>query len=289
MQLSCPCCHAHIPLEAALQDEAGRELVGALARMEPALALPVVHYLGFFRPAKQQLGWGRALRLMRETLELQPDAAVLTAALLEANRSLDEKRAAGAWKPLGNHQYLRRVLESASARQGPKAPVRDDVGGAAVPAGPRAPQSRTGAALQALEGMRRAEHAGHAEAMAPWLHNRVLDGFAYLYALGLEGTPAAEVVEQSVSTWLRTIASQPLAWDEELDSTRLRVAFETVAASARRWPAPALVLGAMGPRPKRAEAQRLAASPPPEVLAQLGRRRADGEPPEQMPVEDSTA
>ena len=152
MQLNCPCCHAAFPLEVALQHEAGREVMAMLAGMQPELSLPLMHYIGYFRPAKQQLGWGRALRLMRETvglLPLPPD--VLVAGLQEAARTLDEKRAAPGWKPLGNHNYLKRCLESAQARHDAGAVVQlQPEGGQA-----RLPRSKAGAALVALEGMRR--------------------------------------------------------------------------------------------------------------------------------------
>jgi len=157
MQLTCPCCHAHVPLEAALQDEAGRELVAMLAAMRPTLALPLVHYLGFFRPLRQQLGWGRSLRLAHEVVALHPeDTDRLMLALLEASRGLDDKRAQPGWKPLGNHNYLKRVLESVQARtngltDGPGAAVV----ATAAPAGTKAPRSQAGGALVALEGMRR--------------------------------------------------------------------------------------------------------------------------------------
>lgn len=153
MQLTCPCCHAHVPLEAALQDEAGRELVAMLAAMQPGLALPLVHYLGFFRPLRQQLGWGRSLRLAYEVVALCPvPVDTLVHGLVEASRGLDEKRAQPGWKPLGNHNYLRRVLESVQARsEGAVGPV---VATAAAPAA-KAPRSQAGGALVALEGLRR--------------------------------------------------------------------------------------------------------------------------------------
>lgn len=150
MQLTCPTCHAHMPLDVALQDEAGRELVAMLAAMQPQLALPLVHYLGFFRPAKQQLGWGRSLRLANEVVALLPcPVDVLVEGLLEAARSLDEKRQQPGWKPLGNHNYLRRCLDSAQGRAGP-------AGAAVAPAGhARTPRSQAGGAMVALEGLKR--------------------------------------------------------------------------------------------------------------------------------------
>lgn len=146
MQLTCPCCHAHIPLEAALQDDAGRELVALLLAMPADLARALVHYLTFFRPLKQQLGWGRALRLSREVQALSVDGSRLQAGLVEVARTLDDKRQAGGWKPLGNHNYLRRVLETVEAR------------GEAVSVAPTTsvqPRSRAGAGLVALEALKR--------------------------------------------------------------------------------------------------------------------------------------
>lgn len=151
MQLTCPTCHASFPLEVALQHEAGREVIAMLAGTPPALALLLMHYIGFFRPAKQQLGWGRALRLLREVLALAgPD--VLEHGLAEAGRGLDDKRSAPGWKPLGNHNYLARCLESAQAKADAGMPPAALV--VVRPAKP-APQSKAGGAMVALEGMRR--------------------------------------------------------------------------------------------------------------------------------------
>lgn len=156
MQLTCPCCKAHIPLQAALEDDAGRELIAMLAAMPSDLALPLVHYLGLFRPAKQQLGWGRALRLAREVMALPGEGgggrrADLVVALVEANRALDEKRAQAGWKPLGNHNYLRRVLEGVAGRAAAPAglPVVE------APAGAVVASSKTGRGLMALEALKR--------------------------------------------------------------------------------------------------------------------------------------
>ena len=123
---------------------------GALGSLKLTdLAQPLLAYIGFFRPAKQQLGWGRALRLMREVAALAA-APVLITGLVEAARTLDEKRHAPGWKPLGNHNYLRRCLESAEARHASAGVV------AAAPASPAPmPRSKAGAGLVALEGMKR--------------------------------------------------------------------------------------------------------------------------------------
>lgn len=152
MQLTCPCCHAAFPLEAALQNRDGRQVMAMLAGMQPQLALPLMHYIGYFRPAKQQLGWGRALRLMGEVVALLPTPVdTLVQGLTEAARGLDDKRAQPGWRPLGNHNYLRRCLDTAQAQAGPAVGLAT----ASPPAAATAPRSQAGRALVALEGMKR--------------------------------------------------------------------------------------------------------------------------------------
>lgn len=151
MQLSCPCCHARFPLEAALQDDAARELLGLLAALPSTLSRPLVSYLGLFRAAGRQLAWDRALRLARETLATTANQEVLEVALVETVATLDEKRGQPGWKPLTAHNYLRRVTETVEARLG-----AGNVTLAPAAVGePRVPTSRTGQAMVALQGMKR--------------------------------------------------------------------------------------------------------------------------------------
>lgn len=153
MQLICPTCHAAFPFEAALKDDAGREFADLVGNLQPELKREMTHYLSYFRPAKQQLGWGRALRMAREVLALQADHALLQRALIDANAGLAEKRAQPGWAPLGNHNYLRRVLETVQARQAGvcATPALDVIDGGAR----RAPATRTGQALGSLQDMKR--------------------------------------------------------------------------------------------------------------------------------------
>lgn len=151
MQLSCPCCHARFPFEAALQDESARELLGLMATMPAGLSRPLVAYLGLFRAAGRQLAWDRALRLARETLATTANVDALEAALVETVATLDEKRAQPGWKPLTAHNYLKRVLESVEARLGAGSVTVL----APVDQAPRAPTSKAGQAMVALQGMKR--------------------------------------------------------------------------------------------------------------------------------------
>jgi len=105
----CPVCHSRISLEACVQDEAGRELLGILAGIDSPLAAPLLSYIGLFRAPNRDLANERAVRLLRETLELCPNRTTLMIALAETVESLRSKGGAA----LKNHNYLKRVLESA--------------------------------------------------------------------------------------------------------------------------------------------------------------------------------
>lgn len=109
----CPVCHAHLALDAIVQDDAARELLALLASLDADLARAIVSYLALWRPAKQDLAWHRALRLARETLALDADAARLAAALVHTVEAI---RAKGAQPPLRSHGYLKRVIEGAQAQ-----------------------------------------------------------------------------------------------------------------------------------------------------------------------------
>ena len=114
MKLRCPVCHASNSLEAFTADDAGRELLVLLASTGP-LFRPLVAYLGLFRPANRDLSHDRALRLAREVVALADQGASiapLQQALVETVEAMRAKREAGQVKPLTNHNYLRKVLET---------------------------------------------------------------------------------------------------------------------------------------------------------------------------------
>lgn len=136
----CPVCHAHIALDAIVQDDAARELLALLAALDADLARALVGYLALWRPAKQDLSWTRALRIARETLALDADAARLAAALSD---TIDGLRAKGGQQPLRSHGYLRRVIEGAQATAPHAAAVQ-------TPHARRAPASRTAEAMRRL-------------------------------------------------------------------------------------------------------------------------------------------
>lgn len=116
MQLTrCPVCHSRIGLEQLVQDEAGRELLALLAKVDTLTGTALVSYIGLFRSANRDLANDRALKLAQETLAIEA-AQWLTPALQETVETLKEKRVQGDVKPLTNHNYLKRVLESVVKR-----------------------------------------------------------------------------------------------------------------------------------------------------------------------------
>jgi len=130
----CPVCHAHIHLDALIQDEAGRALMGVLAQHH-TLYRPLVAYLTLFRPEKRDLANDRALTLVEEALALEKKQDVLKAALIEAVEAAREKSAQGLWKPPKDHGWLKAFLKNARVAQGMPAkpprqrpePVTEDV------------------------------------------------------------------------------------------------------------------------------------------------------------------
>lgn len=154
----CPVCHSHLALEAIVQDDAARELLGVLSALDATLSRALVGYLGLWRPAKQDLRWDRALRLAREVLALSDDAARLAWALSETTEAI---RAKGGATPVKSHGYLKRVLEGAPQAAGSVA-VLPAAESAPRPAAVKAPSATVDGVmrLEALKRRARGE-AGH--------------------------------------------------------------------------------------------------------------------------------
>lgn len=107
MQLNrCPVCHSRIALEQLAQDEAGRELLGLLVKLDIETGTALVGYLGLFRSASRDLANDKALKLAREVLQLGNTAQVAYA-MRQTVETLQGRQS----KPLSNHNYLKRILE----------------------------------------------------------------------------------------------------------------------------------------------------------------------------------
>ena len=110
MQLTrCPTCHARISLDALVQDAAGRELLTLVASLEPPFAGALLSYLSLFRSPSRDLANHRALSLSQQTLALSASRPKLQHALEQTSEQLRQQ---GLHKPLKNHNYLKRVLDS---------------------------------------------------------------------------------------------------------------------------------------------------------------------------------
>ncbi len=243
MKLRCPCCHASNSLEAFVADESGRELLVLLAGTGP-LFKPLVAYLGLFRPASRDLSHQRALKLAKEVLEISADPAALAHALGETVEAMRQKRVAGAGKPLTNHNYLKRVLESVGATFMPPTTTADDQG-----AINRAP---TGKRRQALD------------QLAAWgnqspLHGSIAQGLAGLVAIGRPGTPALDMISANADMWLHLLRKHGLVNTEE-DCKRVFTAFSGLAQQEmKEFPEPAALLKYL---PRRKPQNRLDEPPP---------------------------
>lgn len=110
----CPVCHASISLDALVEDDAGRELMGILAK-NPKISRALVAYLTLFRPEKRDLSNSRAATLVREALELEKDQDILRVAMIEAVEAARAKRV--EWKPPKNHNWLKAFIKNARAAQ----------------------------------------------------------------------------------------------------------------------------------------------------------------------------
>jgi hypothetical protein len=234
MNLTCPCCHAKYPLEAALDSEAAGELQLILAQAGP-LARPLIAYLGLFRSKTRALSFDRAVRLAGEVLNLGAEPHALAAALTETIEAMRAKRDQGQIKPLANHNYLKRVLET--------------VGKGLAPAQVGHPQ---GVSLQdaipAPTGKRARAIASLADwGAGDWLRTLIADGLAALLTLGLDGTPGAEVICRTADVWHHVMAGSCNI--ETVDSTRVKQAFSGLLKAASKWPEPKAIWAHMPRRP----------------------------------------
>lgn len=99
-----------------------------------------------------------------------------------------------------------------------------------------------------------------------WLAIELLNGLTKLLSLGLDRTPASDVIEVTVGTWHEAITTGR-KFDEARDAPRIRAAFVTLAQTIERWPQPKHFLDAM-PRVEQAAISYEVKPLPPEEAAQ---------------------
>lgn len=80
-----------------------------------------------------------------------------------------------------------------------------------------------------------------------WLRDELLAGLQRIYCLGMERTPAAEILPGTAEAWCAAV-SHGRVFDRDLDAERIRAAFVTLASTRTSWPAPTHLMDAMPPR-----------------------------------------
>jgi hypothetical protein len=75
-----------------------------------------------------------------------------------------------------------------------------------------------------------------------WLRDEILAGLQKLYCLGLDRTPAAEILQGTAEAWVEAITTG------RVFDRQLRKAFVNLAGNRTSWPAPAHFVEAMPPR-----------------------------------------
>ena len=109
--------------------------------------------------------------------------------------------------------------------------------------------------------------------MADWIQREVSEGFKRLMCLGLERTPAAEIIPLTVAVWLEALA-EGREWDQALDAPRFKRAFATLCRTRRNWPVPQDLLDALPPREQLALTKQIIPADPERVarmMAELAR------------------
>nr|DAU49433.1 MAG TPA: hypothetical protein [Caudoviricetes sp.] len=145
----CPVCHSDIHLDALLEDDAGREMLGIITNLRGNNARALVSYIGLFRPEKAALSNGRALKLMREVLDMYQPSPLLAHALNETVQAvMKNRRETRNIQALSNHNYLKKVYEGAKPLF---AVVRNEQGKSAVESAEKLAEDKRIDAIQYIE------------------------------------------------------------------------------------------------------------------------------------------
>lgn len=225
MNITCPCCHAKIPLESSLEGDAAGELMMLLAHAG-RFGRPLISYLGLFRSKKRALSFDRAIKLANEVAELSADPSSMAFALSETVESLRQKRDSGQIKPLSNHNYLKRVLESVTSRDVEVSQKSTAIGFFSDHPMPLVPSRRRTSRIDTATELLQDWAAGDA------LREIISQGLLALLALPLAKSPEAAAIDKTASLWERYLRKNGLSND---DVDRIKIAFDRLLNSARDW------------------------------------------------------
>lgn len=158
MNTRCPNCGAVHSLDALIGSDDAADLIKAVLEFDTAVGKAAVRYIGLFRPAKSQLTFARAAKLLNELLpdikagQIRRDGHTAEAppeAWLYAFQTAVDARDAGRLKtPLKSHGYLYEIIKGYQGGAVAQRPSET-----AAPTARTASQTLTAAA--ALQGMKR--------------------------------------------------------------------------------------------------------------------------------------
>lgn len=144
----CPVCHSDIHLDALLEDDAGREMLGIITNLRGDNARALVSYIALFRPGKAALSNSRALKLMQEVLDMYQPSPLLSHALTETvSGVMKNRRENQNMVALTNHNYLKKVYEGAK----PLFAVVRNEGKSAVKNAEKLAEDKRASAIQYIE------------------------------------------------------------------------------------------------------------------------------------------
>jgi len=198
-----------------------------------AMASPMMNYLLLFKPRKQSLRWSRALALAEAALALCDDHATLSYALIETVEAMRERRQRSDWKPFTQHNYLKTVIESTIARGALSTPPP----GIAINSAPNG-QSKTAQSIAILKAL------ATPEGVPEWFTRVVCDAHIDMLLLGLDGTPASDVMALAATRFVKELWPRR-EWQlnsRELGARKLRKSIVAEAEGHRRWPTPKSVM-----------------------------------------------
>jgi len=110
-EIHCPICGARITLDAVLAKNAEANYWKSIFELPKNVQGDIHSYVALFRPEKSRLSSSRALRILRETLDLCGDVERLGSACAKTVDQIHAKRKDGAkYSAFSNHAYLEKVL-----------------------------------------------------------------------------------------------------------------------------------------------------------------------------------
>ncbi|MRN38960.1 hypothetical protein CRG49_011145 [Neisseria sp. N95_16] len=156
----CPNCGAVNSLDSLVNDASAAEIMKMFLGLDADISQVLIRYIGLFRPAKNQLSWGRTEKLMKElllqiqTATIERDgtayAAPLEAWLYALHEVLAAREAGRLKTPLKSHGYLYEIIAGWQGQGGAVSTAAQHIHRAAPPA--KASQTLTAAAsLQGLK------------------------------------------------------------------------------------------------------------------------------------------